>query len=69
MVGFVFDGHITFIVAEHNIFTGYAHLKSRVDQDGGVYTANGSTDLKPRGAARIATPQDFKPVQIMQTLW
>jgi hypothetical protein len=68
MIVLVVYGDITLSVAEHNAGIGYAHLKSRVDQDGGVYTANGSTDLKPRGAARVATPQDFKPVQIMQTL-
>jgi hypothetical protein len=65
MIVLVVYGDITLSVAEHNAGIGYAHLKSRVDQDGGVYAANGSTDLKSRGAACIATPENLKPVQIM----
>jgi hypothetical protein len=65
MVSLVVYGYITLAVVEYNTGIGYVHLESRVDQDGGVNTANGSTDLKPRRPACIATPEEFKPVQIM----
>jgi hypothetical protein len=65
MVSLVVYGYITLAVVEYNTGIGYVHLESRVDQDGGVNTANGSTDLKPRRPACIATSEKFKPVQIM----
>jgi hypothetical protein len=69
MVGLVVDGYTTLVVVEHNVGIRHAHLETRVDQDDGVYTANGSTDLKPRRSASIATSENFKPIQIIQTLW
>jgi hypothetical protein len=65
IVSLVGYGYITLAVVEYNTGIRYVHLESRVDQDGGVNTANGSTDLKPRRPACIATSEEFKPVQIM----
>ena len=65
MIVIVVYGYVGFGVAEYHAGIGYVHLESRVDQDGGVNTANGSTDLKPRRPACIATSEEFKPVQIM----